>query len=400
MTRGGKPFLTDTQLIVDQINAMADSLAPELLPNGRRNGTKWMFSGIPDHGQSESAWVNLSGPRMGQWKDVGNAAPGEDRGDMIDLLRLKLGLDQAGAFDEARRRLGMPVGGERAVLSQEEKQRRAAEARARAEARQAEQEAENRAKAKRAIALFLGGRPNAGTGAEFYLRGRGLHPGYAPALLDGVMIKPERKFPNALRFHDHVWHTPTGRKHPAMLCAVYRPNGEQIGTHRVYLSRGRDGWRGIEVPAGLPKRERNGWRKRILGTFDGGFIPINKGSSGKPMAQMPDEPIYVCEGPEDAVAIRMIKPEARIICSVTLGNIGSIVLPPQARSLVIVADRDEHETGQAALERAIAMQQARGVKVSIVMPPIEVNGRRIKDINDWVLALVSHVQSDQRAGAA
>ena len=81
------------QQIAEKINAMARDLAPDLLPNGHYNQgrDKWMFSGIPDTGKSASAWVHLSGPNIGKWFDMGNAAPGEDKGDMLDLLRLKLG---------------------------------------------------------------------------------------------------------------------------------------------------------------------------------------------------------------------------------------------------------------------------------------------------------------------
>ncbi len=369
MNAPARQFLSDTALVVDGINALADSLAPELLPNGRRNGTKWMFSGIADTGQSESAWVNLSGPRIGHWTDMGNAASGEEKGDMIDLIRLKLGLSPRDAFEEARRRLGFPVAGAPVQMSQAEKQRRAEEARLRAEAREREDQAERDKKAKRAKFLWVGAQPIAGTPASRYLKGRGLLPGKA-----GV-------FPNSYRFAPEAYHGELQEKLPAMVMIIATPTGQQIGVQRVFLA---------QDDAGRWGKLRRGTTKMIMGNFWGGFIPVNRGKSGKPMGGMPaGEPIYVCEGPEDAVAIRMIKPDARIICSVSLPNIGAIVLPKQATSLVIVADRDDKPTAQDALEVAIAKQQARGVAVSIVMPPAEVNGRKVKDINDWVLALTS-----------
>jgi hypothetical protein len=346
---------------------MAAELAAELLPNGRRAGNKWMFSGIPDHGQSESAWVNLSGGSIGHWLDMGNAAPGEERGDMLDLLRIKLGLDQRGAFQEARRRLGRPVGGERAEISQEERQRRVAEARAKLEALEQKQQAERAAKAKRAKAMWLGARAIAGSPAEWYLRGRGLSIGHL--------------IPGALRFLPDAWHGELERHNPAMVAAIINREGEHIGTHRIFIERrGPNDWRKLQGATA----------KMVLGNMWGGFIPINKGSSRKSMAAMPEgEPIYICEGPEDAIAIRMIKPAARIICAISLANIGAILFPQQARSLVIVADRDDKHDALAALERSIAQQQARGLNVSIVMPPAQVNGRKVKDINDWVLTLRS-----------
>ncbi len=368
MTAPANAFISDTALVVDGINAMADSLAPELLPNGRRNGQRWMFSGIADTGQSESAWVNLSGARVGHWTDMGNAASGEEKGDMLDLLRLKLGLSSRDAFEEARRRLGMPAAGAPVQMSQAEKQRRAEEARARAAAREAEDRAEREKKAKRAKFLWVGAQPIAGTPASRYLKGRGLLPGKTAL------------FPRSYRFAPEAYHGELQEKLPALVMCIVTAEGQHIGTHRVFLA---------QDDAGRWGKLRRGTAKMVLGNFWGGFIPVNKGKSGKPMRDMPEgEPIYVCEGPEDAIAIRMIKPDARIICSVSLPNIGAIVLPKQATSLVIVADRDDKPTAQDALEVAIAKQQARGVAVSIVMPPAEVNGRKVKDINDWVLALM------------
>jgi hypothetical protein len=105
------------------------------------------------------------------------------------------------------------------------------------------------------------------------------------------------------------------------------------------------------------------------------------------------EPVYVTEGPEDAVCVRMMKPEARIVCAVSLANIGAIVLPEQAGPLVVVADRDASETAQATLERAIAQQQARGQAVQLVLPPAP-----HKDVNDWWRSLCRPTASLLEAG--
>lgn len=366
-----RQFISDTAHVVDMINGMATELAAELLPNGRKAGNRWMFSGIADTGASESAWVNLSGNRIGHWCDMGNAATGEERGDMIDLLRIKLGLTPGQAFEEARRRLGMPTTGAPVQLSQAEKQRRADEARKRAEARERDEAAQRLKKAKRAQFLWIGAQPIAGTPAARYLRGRGLVPGKSAI------------YPGSYRFAPEAFHGELHEKLPALVISIVTAEGQHIGTHRIFLA---------QDDMGRWGKLRRGTAKMVLGNFWGGFIPVNKGKSGKSMRDMPEsEPIYVCEGPEDAVAIRMIKPDARIICSVSLPNIGAIVLPKQARNLVIVADRDEKPTARDALEAAIAKQQARGVAVSIVMPPKEANGRPVKDINDWVLALTQGV---------
>lgn len=350
--------------IADRINMCAGELAPELLPNGRRAGSRWMFSGIADTGRSESAWVHLSGGKIGKWFDMGNAAPGEEKGDMLDLLRLKLGLaDPAAAIAEAKARLGIQDDfrpGARREISAEERDRRAAEARARAEVREAQDMAEREQKAKAARALFLSGKPIARTPAAAYLQAR--------------MIDAGAEWPGSLHFHPEVWCKPERCKVPAMLAGIFNAAGRQIGTHRTFLQDcPKRGWTKIDSPNA----------KMVLGNMWGGFIPINKGSSGKSMRSMPEgEPVYVSEGIEDALVVRMMKPEARIIAAISLPNMGGILLPEAARRLVMVCDRDTNDKAQAQLERSIAQQQARGLQVELVMPPVP-----HKDMNDWWRAI-------------
>lgn len=378
--------------ICAQLNDLADSLAPELLPNGRRAGSKWMFSGIPDHGKSESAYLHLSGPKTGKWFDMGNAAPGEDKGDMLDLLMLKrCHGDKGEAIREAKRILGIAdEHGRPRQISAEEKARRAEAARQRAEQREQAEAEEKARKAKGAKALFLRGVALTGSPAEAYLRGRGLQP-----------VRDDRnriRWPGSLRFFDQVWHGPLETKLPAMLAMIVNAAGQQIGTHRIFLQQ-RKGVHSRPTASLLEARPVSGWgklqgaqAKMVLGNLWGGFVPINKGASGKSMGQMPEgEPIYVTEGIEDAVAVRMAKPEARIIAAVALGNIGAIVLPPAATRLIIVADRDDSAVAQDQLEGSIARQQARGLNVELVLPP-----KGHKDINDWLLELAGAGQQGRK----
>lgn len=371
--------------IADRLNAMAGDLAPMLLPNGRYGDGRrtWTASGIADTGRSHSLVVNLTGAHVGQWRDFGNCAADEQRGDMIDLLRLvRFGGNKGEAIAEAKRILGIqddftPA---RARLSPAELARvqaeRAEQARARAEAR-AEQDAQERAaRVRGARALFLSpqARRIEGTPAEAYLRGRGIGPG------------PEGKWPGSLRFHGEVWNREVRAKVPALLAMIVTPQGEHVGTHRIWLQPcPRRGWTklGVENP------------KKVLGTFWGGFIPINKGSSGKSMRDMaPGEPIYEAEGPEDCLLVREKLPAARIVCAISLGNLGEIAFPAQARQLVVVGDRDGKAAEVDALERAIAKQQARGMQVSLVLPPAG-----FKDMNDWALGLMANPGATPRAGA-
>lgn len=354
--------------ICERLNARAGELAPELLPNGHRSGNYWMASGIADTGRSNSLAVPLKGAAAGHWRDHGNCAAGEEKGDMLDLIELRLFPgDKKRAVEWAKSYLGIEDDfqpGTRPQPSQEELRRRAELAQQRAEARERELQAEREKKAKRARHLFLGAGPLAGTPAEIYLRGR------------AIDNPPGSEWPGCLRFHAEAMCGPLRERRPAMIAAIYTASGAQIGAHRTFLMRdprAPASWTKLQDPALTDP-------KMVLGNQWGGFIPINKGASGKSMRDMPEgEPVYVTEGIEDALCVRMLKPGARIVCAMNLGNLGAIVLPPKARELVIVADRDDKAAETDKLERAIASQQARGLRVRLVVPP-----PGIKDINDWV----------------
>jgi hypothetical protein len=370
------PGLISVGQIADELNEMAGVLAPELLPNGRYGqGRKlWMFSGIDDTGKSESAWVHLDGPKVGRWCDMGNARAGEDKGDMLDLLRLKRGLaDVRSAVAAAKDILGIQdvFNGRPRELSQEERQQRAEEARVRREKREAQTLAEFQKAARGAQRLYLEAGAMPSTPVEFYLRGRDLSPG------------PSRAWPSALRFHPGIWCSDTGDKRPAMLAPIYRADGMQIGTHRTYLDQVRGQW----VKLGIPKP------KKVLGNFWGGFIPIHKGPSGKSMRGAVDgEPVYQAEGIEDALVVRMMR-NVRIVTSISLGNMGAVLFPRAVTELVMCADRDVKPAAMDALERSIAEQQARGMGVKLVMPP-----KPHKDLNDWWRAILRERRRRERGG--
>jgi hypothetical protein len=346
--------------IAERYNALAPSEGPRLLPNGFKCGTKWMFSGVPDTGLSASAWLNLSGPNVGHWIDAGNCAAGEDKGDLLDLLALKhFHGDRRAGIQEAKRIVGIddaPQSERQREVTAEDKARRLAAAEAALAERARKDELDRLGRVRSARALWLNGRPIAGTPAEAYLIARQIRSN-------------DRPWPATLRYHPDLSHVPSHGRYPALLAGGFGAAGGQQFVHRIWLARRGGVWDRIDDTP-----------KMALGPVWGNFIPINKGASGKPMSAMPeDEPIYVTEGIEDALVVRMLRPQFRIIAAVNLGNIGALALPERARRLVIVADRDENPAAQDALERAIAQQQAQGREVHIVVPPPP-----HKDVNDWL----------------
>lgn len=343
----------------------AESLARDLLPAARREGNTLAIGSI-DGEPGQSLRIEIMGARQGKWHDYA----GTDHGDMLDLIRLTQHLpDMGAAVGWAKDYLGIDDGfrTNRPGPSDADKRRAAAEAQARAERRQLQLEKERAAKMKGAKSLFLKGRAIEDTPAAAYLQGRLLDPG------NGT----DARWPGSLRYFSETWNSEFGVKMPAMLSCIVGPDGTHMGTHRTYLQRvqgergGAVRWTKIDSPNA----------KMVLGCQLGGFIPINKGASNKSLRKMPEgETIYLTEGLEDAIVVRMKMPHVRIIASINVGNIGAIVLPEQTGKLVIVADRDEEPKAIDALERSIARQQGRGVDVQLVMPPVG-----IKDVNDWLM---------------
>lgn len=366
--------------IFDEFNELARTLAPELLPNGFKSGNKWMASGIDDTGKSASLAVNLSGASIGHWFDYGSPPPGEERGDMVDLLALKRHRgDRKLAIADARERLGKPLqtfGRPAPRPHPAELAARAEAARLRAEKRQAEEEREQAVKIRRARSLFLceASVPIAATPAERYLIARGLSSA------------PIGSWPGSLRFHPEVWNKEHGLKMPAMLACIVNAAGEHIGTQRTYLQQDGGVW------GKIPGKSA----RMILGVMNGGFIPIHKGASGKSMRHAkPGEKIYGAEGSEKCLAIRMKMPGARICSLVSLRNMGAVVFPAAVGGLVWITDNPKDEREQDRLERSIAEQQARGIAVSQVYPP-----RPYKDIDEWMIAVAPGAVSSPVAGEA
>jgi Toprim domain len=349
--------------IEQRLRSRVEELARQLLPNARREG-KMLVVGSINGEPGQSMVINFAGDHQGRWKDF---ASGEG-GDMLDLIAACEHLpEKRDAVAWAKRWLGIEDNWQRGTKgpTQEERRARSEAARQLLAYQQAKEALARESRIRGAKALYLKGEPIDGTPGEHYLRGRGLEP----AACGGRAAT----WPGALRYHSEIWCKAAGVKVPAMLAPIYLADGRQVATHRTFLMRDSRGWTKLDIAR----------PKTVLGPLGGGFVPINKGASGKPMSRMLEgEPVYVTEGIEDAIVVRMKKPDARVICSVSLANLGAIVLPEVARRLIVVCDRDENEQAQEQLERSIARHQARGLEVGIVMPP-----PGIKDLNDWLLEL-------------
>lgn len=339
--RYDRPGMISIDEIKELANAQVHSLAAHLLPNGRENCGFWECGSIGGE-KGQSLKLNLSGANKGLWTDFSAAKGtpgysgnliqltahvmfGGDVGDAVRYLKSWLGLDD---LDPAR----LAKVKARAV---EQARENAVEA--------AKQREKMRA---RAHGLFLSGVPIPGTPAETYLceRGIDLRAAGLPA-------------PGSLRFHAETWCAEVKRKLPAMLAAIVSLDGRHLGTHRTYLR-----------PDGRDKAQLAD-AKKAMGSFAGGFIPVWKGASRKPMKDLaPGTRIYAGEGIEDALSVALVRPHERIVAAVSLSNIGNLELPDGC-PLYVLGQRDEKLQAIEAFERAVAAHQERGREVFLISPP-------------------------------
>jgi hypothetical protein len=347
-------FAIEVREIEQLLRAQVEALVWQLLPNAKRDG-HYLCVGSLSGEPGQSLKINVDGPNRGMWADFAALGSDDGGGDCLLLIaKILFRGELVDAIKWAKSWLGLDG------LDADRLETKKREARASAEADVIKAAELKEVKRKRAVALWMGAKPIAGTPAEAYLRGR------------GIDVARLGKWPGSLKFHAEVWNREQGLKIPAMIAQMVTPAGVHVASHRTYLRWcERKGWVKLDSPNA----------KMVLGACAGSFIPLRHGPSGKSMSQMPEGEVeHMAEGIEDCLTAAMAKPEIRIDAGYSLGNIGSIVFPEHVRRLVLLCDRDE--AGSKAtdlLERVIARQQARGMHVQYVMPPVGV-----KDLNLWL----------------
>jgi len=357
-----------------RLNDDVDEVVRRYLPLARQAGRFWEL-GSPDGAAGQSLKINRSGMK-GVW--TWYKGQGFDRsGSMLDLI-VRVGF--GGNFGAAMRELRRDYHLENVTPEQTEAFRR--EALARAALHEKAVSEEDEAKRGRATALWMGAVPVRGTPAESYLQAR--VPGWQAL----------GAWPGALRYRPDVKFCPvrgsgpdrTG--FPAMLAAVFGPDGDVIACHGTFLDI--SGWdhasksgpvrvhkvvRMLDkaVPPflldpdnppdpALAKGIKS--HKATLGRYahQGGYIPLRKGKSGKRLRHVPAGTIpHFAEGIEDGLNYAVDHPGEWIGASVSLSNMGNVWVPDQAGGMCIIADRApaDNEDEIAAFENAVAMQQAR-----------------------------------------
>jgi hypothetical protein len=300
--------------------------------------------------------VHLSGPKIGRWNDYATG----DRGDVIDLIRMSLGLsDNTAAFREARAFLGLETEtpeiriARAKAIERAKVQRKAAEEAAAAEAIKRQKHAE---------ALYLSGREDLfGTPVQYYLAGRGIDLSDLP--------HP----PGALRYHAALGYyredtdpetgevTTTRSKLPGMVAAMVNGRGQIVACHRTYLHLGDRGW----TKANLPDD------KKVLGSIQGASIRLSsgigpKGGKGVPLAQCaPGTRVIIGEGIETCLSAMLLWPSERVLAAYSLTNMGRVELPRNVSEVVLLCDNDEHQQAKDAFEAAVQAHAKAGRLVRV-----------------------------------
>jgi hypothetical protein len=345
---------TRNAISIDELKEIANgqirAICAHLLPNGRENCGYWEVGSIEGE-PGQSLKVNLNGATRGLWTDFSSAKGSSDySGNVIQLVAQ---VRFAGRVGDACAWLRSWLG-----IDRLDPDRLAAEkAKAMRAAARSNEDARVKAEKNRRSAhhLFLSAAPYPETIVERYLCARALD--FRAAELDA---------PGAIRFHPEVYCAETRSKLPAMVAPIVGLDGRHLGTHRTWLQSDGSG-KATLVEA-----------KKSLGKYQGGHIPLWKGTHKRPLREIPaGTPIYVSEGIEDGLSIALAKPDLRVIAAVSLSNIGGLELPERLPGLSPGAARREDARARGFRDARSRWLQERGYAVFLVYPP-----EGFKDYND------------------
>jgi putative DNA primase/helicase len=175
--------------------------------------------------------------------------------------------------------------------------------------------------------------------------------------------------PPTIRLHRSLWHKESRELRPAMIGLIEHAEIGCVGVHATYLCIDGSGQATVD-----PVR-------KSFGAIRGGAVRL---------APLRDDgsPLVIAEGIETTFSVMLSTGLAGWAALSTTG-ISQLVLPPEARRVIIAADNDASGAGQNAARRAATRFAREGRSVRIALPPIPGT-----DFNDLLL------QRGPAAGAA
>lgn len=348
--------------------ARIEALARELHPEGSRNGAYWMCRSSQHAVKTGGKWIRLAGEKAGGWRDE----VADTQGDVLQLIGSHYGWDSKREFtkilDWSRGFLGL--GG----MSAEERQRqaRAVVAQQReAEAGSADKLAQDR---KRAFGLYVRAkaRPFVGSPADVYLKGR------------GIDVQRLGRMPGCLGYLPPYQSKRDGRwSYGSMLAGFTSADEKIVSIHRTFLTEA-----GEKAPI---EAVRKMWP-----AMGGAAIRLWRGDSrmspGEAAAVGLREALVLVEGVEDGLSVALARPDLRIWCAGSLGNLAAITLPECCDEIIVCADNDWGKQQAARqLEKAVLALARQSRPVSVVRSFVG------KDMNDALQAgQVASERGDER----
>ncbi len=355
-------ILLDISDISEMLSARIEALCIELLPNGKRDGHEWRVGSVAGE-PGRSMAVHVRGSKAGVWSDFSSG----EAGDPLDLIAAVLFRgDMGDAVKWARSWLGLDTMDPARLQQRRQEAKRAAEKR---DDQAKEEEEKMRASARRlwhcAQSKILQ------TPVYLYLQNRAIDLNVLPRL------------PGALRFEGNTYCKELEKRIPAMVACIQAPAGEQIATHRTYLQLKEGLWRKAELKDA----------KKTLGSFRGGYIPLNRGISDKPIKEAPPgDHVFLAEGIETGLSLAVELPEKRVLAAVSSSNFQNLELPVNISRVTIAADNDgDNQQTAAALDNAIRRFIREGREVSVIRSPY---GKDFNDLLQWQKkALIENARS-------
>lgn len=339
---------TITAMLQDRV----ESLAPVLLPDGRRDGIDWR------EGRRGSRSIRLSGTYRGVFRDFESGEKGCDMLQAIADLLCNGNLRDAIAW--ARSWLGLSDMSEDTIALAK---KRAEERRASAEA---DRKKHNAKRIRQARGLWFSAAPIVGTPAAAWLMAR------------GIDIAELAAPPAALRYNPETWCSERKRPAPAMVSALFRSGEAQlVATHRTYIE---------ELEPGRWGKAPVQKVRSILGSWPGAVIPLQRGKTGRRWVDMDEgETVAFGEGIEEGLSIALVRPEWRVGAVGFVGNFGQIKLPKWAHVILCInndppgSEAERAVFGDPEKNRPGAVRELEGAGhvVRVVRPPAG-----FKDWND------------------
>lgn len=166
---------------------------------------------------------------------------------------------------------------------------------------------------------------------ETYLNSRGIY-------MQDHDIEPSMKFNN------RVFNQELQLYIPAVIFKVSdKPDGNLLAVHRIWISR--DGTRKARL-------EEN---KKAVGSIQGNGIWFGA----------PDKTLYVCEGPEEALTIRLVHNRKFVVSTVYSTNYHNLTIPEYVENVFLVPDADPAGLSAAAKAEVEYSRQNKKVKTII-----------------------------------